>query len=179
LPPKFEIIFFFVVVAATRWRVAWRVGCLMRPLAGLFAFLLLAMTSRSKKPLVRLMEQKADAMGLSGWPLSHSVIDGIPSRSWPELLGCSSHEFIAELKKIATRAAGLSIEGVFVTAMTLKRKGKELKFSTIGKALGDAQLVEGFVHGDLPVLYTDHLDSMMDAGRLRLLALLQNKQQPS
>ena len=152
-------------------RGAWLTGCgcLMLPLAGLFVFLLLAMTSRSRKPLVRLMEHKADAMGLSeesGWPLSHSVIDGAPHRSWPELLGCSSHEFTAELKKIATRATGLRIEGVHVTAMTIWRKRKELKFSTVGTALGDAQLVEGFVYGDLPVLFADHLDNRMDEGRL-------------
>jgi hypothetical protein len=131
-------------------------------------FLLIAMTSslRQRKPLVRLMELKADAMGLSAWPLSHSVIDSAPHRSWPEVLGCSSHEFSAELKTVGTMATKLSTEGVHVTATTIWHKSKKLKFSTVGAPLGDSHFVDDFVNGDLPVRFTDYLDSMMDEGTL-------------
>jgi hypothetical protein len=138
---------------------------MLRVIVGVLVLSMEAMAATTRPPLVLLMELKAKALGLEGWPLAHSLILEAPGRSWPEVLGCTAHEYNAEVNKLSTNRLTLRNKGLFVTRMSMLIRRKKLKFSTVKEPLGDDDLVEKYVYGELPDLYVEHLDAIMDEGR--------------
>mmetsp|Transcript_27485 Transcript_27485/g.98102 ORF Transcript_27485/g.98102 Transcript_27485/m.98102 type:complete len:162 (-) Transcript_27485:717-1202(-) len=141
----------------------------------LFAALALVCGTAAMKrlPVVQLMERKATAFGLCGHPLAHSEVAGEPGTSWGEFIGCSDADFLAAISVVGRYTGKLAAGGVFVTGMSLKRKGKTIRFSSVVSALDDSARIEPYLlAGARPAVYKRFVANIERNGDRRHVALV-------